>query len=235
MAKDPQWGTGAARGRRIPDSEDKPVEKRDHKAGAETGAAIGLGAHLGQQVNAGIYRRGNLKVIGQLHGRGKVASRLAGMAAIDTAAGAGIGALVGRKSKPVSKAMTSSALSHMLPKAAGAMKPIAPESAKPVTTLGLKKTGGSLSSVAKARHFDPEARRQRRLGAAQAATLGGGAGLTLQGAKGVELGFNGKKLDHVRLPMNRKVAGRLGGGLALLGAGAQISRFANSTSGRGYR
>lgn len=116
--------------------------------------------------------------------------------------------------------------------------------------------GGNVKIIRKAaRYHDPDAQRQRRLGAAEGITGAGGLALAYSDIKGkrstiergeardVNVGRKGKttgmlrsqKWGTVRPIKSVSFTPRLAGAGALLGAAYGIDRYANSPAGRRYR
>jgi len=104
----------------------------------------------------------------------------------------GNGATRGRRipdseDKPISKAMTSTAMASITPKGMGTTSST-PPSATPVKTKGLKPTGGAVQGamsggVGKAyRSWDPESARVHRQSTAQGGLAAGGVALAASGA-----------------------------------------------------
>ena len=212
------WGGGGTSGKRIPDSEDKPVSK-----GSFT-------------IPKSQTSTGGVKGVKRLKGAGEEAARATFRRGL------------------MSKALPSSAFAHMQPKTAESAKPMA--SAKPVQTLGLKKTGAKAAPVAKKdRNFDPEHNRQRRRGFAEAGLIDLTAGSALYNTTGKTDAFRAAKTQDVHLVRSSSVKTgmprlpRIGGtdgihfksrksalGTAGLGLGAlALHRSNKSASNRGWR
>ena len=231
-----RYGGQGGRGSRIVD--DTPLTDGLIDFSKRSKQTTGEKKRRGERMLTGMGIGAGVGVSGDAALGAAIGHKLAPQAGISRAAGLGAGALgglAGNVTHPVSAAIRHS------PKALiGAGGGLAYHE--------LKERKNRKANVGKtARYYDPEGRRQRRLGLAEAALLGTGGALAFRGGRGalkttklirgatVTGESGGSIVPKKLLAVTRRDLAQLGGGATAIGAAGAVDYHGNHPRGRQWR